>query len=63
MLEYSKIILPKVSFSRSLFEKELIKCINWVEPQQLPELYKWCDENFGDMYPQILEEVFAEYAA
>ena len=63
MLEYSKIILPKVSFSRQLFKKELNKCINWTEPEEMSELYNWCYENFGDMYPEILEEAFADVAA
>ncbi|MFW5831884.1 MAG: hypothetical protein ACOC11_02595 [Prolixibacteraceae bacterium] len=63
MLEYSKIILPKVSFSRHLFKKELNKCAKWVDTHEVKELYKWCDENFGDMYPDILEEVFADVAA
>lgn len=63
MLEYSKIILPKVSFSKELFRKELNKCVNWVEPYELPELYEWCNLHFGDMYPDILEEAFADVAA
>lgn len=63
MLEYSKTILPKVSFSKQLFRKELNKCVKWVEPHELPDLYKWCNDNFGDMYPDILEEVFADEAA
>lgn len=63
MIEYSKIILPKVSFSRHLFKKELNKCIKWMEPDEIPELYKWCYESFGDMYPEILEEAFADVAA
>ncbi len=63
MLEYSKIILPKVSFSKELFRKELIKCVNWVEQDEIQELYKWCHENFNEMYPDVLAEVFAEIAA
>lgn len=64
MIEYAKVILPKVSFSRQLFKKELIKCVNWVEsPEDLNELRKWCDENFGEMYPEILNEVFSTIAA
>jgi hypothetical protein len=63
MLEYAKIILPKVSFSRELFHKELIKCINWVEKDQLLELRDWCYENFGHLYPHILEKEFANIAA
>ena len=64
MIEYAKVILPKISFSRDLFRKELIKCVNWVEgPAELDELIKWCNENFGEMYPEILDEVFSTNAA
>jgi hypothetical protein len=63
MLEYAKVILPKVSFSKQLFSKELNKCIHWVEPDQIPELYSWCYENFKEMYPDVLAEAFAGIAA
>jgi hypothetical protein len=63
MLEYAKIILPKVSFSRELFRKELRKCIGWVEHNQLQELSDWCFENFSELYPDILAEEFSKVAA
>lgn len=63
MFEYAKIILPKVSFSKDLFRKELNKCIDWVEPDELHELYKWCYENFNEMYPDVLAEAFNTIAA
>jgi len=64
MNEYAKVILPKVSFSKDLFRKELLKCVNWVEqPDELDDLEKWCYENFRDMYPEILNEVFSQSAA
>ncbi len=63
MLDYAKVILPKVSFSRELFEKELIKCINWVEESKRHELYAWCYENFNEIYPDILSRAFAGIAA
>ena len=63
MLEYAKIILPKVSFSPELFQKELQKCINWVEHDQLQELRDWCYLNFSDKYPDILAKAFANIAA
>ncbi len=62
-MEYAKIILPKVSFSKDLFRKELIKCIHWVEPEQHQELYRWCIENFNHLYPDVLAEAFADIAA
>jgi hypothetical protein len=63
MLEYAKVILPKVSFSKELFRKELNKCIHWVEPDQIQELYTWCYENFKEMYPDVLAEAFDDIAA
>lgn len=63
MLEYAKVILPKVSFSRELFSKELTKCINWVEQDQLQNLRNWCYKNFKDLYPDVLAEAFAGIAA
>lgn len=59
MLEYAKVILPKVSFSRELFRKELAKCINWVGEAEIGSLKAWCFENFMDMYPDILTKAFA----
>ena len=53
MLDYAKEILPKVRFSKELFRKELHKCIHWVEPDQIQELYKWCYEKFNKMYPAV----------
>ncbi len=63
MLEYAKIILPKVSFSKELFRKELTKCIGWVEQKQLQDLHDWCFENFNEMYPDVLADSFANIAA
>lgn len=63
MLEYAKVILPKVSFSRELFRKELIKCINWVETDQVQDLYTWCYQKFQKLYPDVLAEAFNDIAA
>jgi hypothetical protein len=63
MLEYAKVILPKVSFSKHLFRKELTKCINWVEPAEINELHDWCYANFKNLYPDVLDEVFSSVAA
>lgn len=57
MLEYSKIILSKVSFDRRLFEKELSKAIQQIG-SQMNELKKWCYERFGHLYPNILNTYF-----
>ena len=63
MLDYAKVILPKVSFSKQLFRKELVKCINWLKPSEVSELHDWCYSNFKEIYPDVLEEVFSSVAA
>lgn len=45
-LEYSKIILEKVSFSRELFKKEFTKALNMLAKHESRELSVWCLENF-----------------
>jgi len=63
MFDYAKTILSKVSFSRELFGKELLKCINWVEKEKRDDLRTWCYSNFKDIYPDILDEAFKGVAA
>jgi len=62
-MEYARVILPKVSFSRDLFRKELTKCIDWVGESELNDLKIWCFENFMEMYPDILTKAFEKKAA
>ncbi|HOI49385.1 MAG TPA: hypothetical protein PK167_08775 [Prolixibacteraceae bacterium] len=63
MIEYAKVILPKVVFSKDLFRKELLKCIGWTKPAEMEELKRWCFENFRESFPDILNEAFANIAA
>jgi hypothetical protein len=63
MMEYAKIILPKVSFSSDLFSKELIKCINWIEEENRVEFCRWCKNNFGHMHSKIIKDAFSGVAA
>lgn len=62
MLEYVKLILLKVSFSRSLFEKELRKALRQVKPAEFAELKAWCYAQFGRIYRRILKATFAFYS-
>ncbi len=41
MLEYSKMVLKKVSFDTKLFCKELKKAISRLLPDEIEELKKW----------------------
>jgi hypothetical protein len=58
MLNYVKLILSKVSFDRSLFEKELRKAILVLIPNEVLELKQWCNENFGHLYSTIINRCF-----
>jgi hypothetical protein len=57
-LDYIKMILEKVSFDASLFEKELKKALKSLMPIEMKELKAWCYEQFGKLYRQILEKCF-----
>lgn len=58
MLEYTKTILQKVSFSPALFGKELKKSLNWLQKEEVNILRSWCIVTFGDLYLEIIQETF-----
>ncbi|MDX2001173.1 MAG: hypothetical protein SFW35_01995 [Chitinophagales bacterium] len=47
MLEYSKLILEKVSFDRDLFDKELTKALQQLVAADKHELMQWVALKFG----------------
>ena len=61
MLEYCKFILEKVSNSKDLFKKELMKALNWIAPEEIQVLREWCYAHYGRIYPVILNEAFRAY--
>lgn len=58
MFELSKKILQKVSFDKTLFSKELSKAIRWLSPSEKILLRIWCLVTFGNIYKDIIREVF-----
>lgn len=58
MYEFSKQVLQKVSFDRSLFSKELKKAIKWVKKDELTLLKAWCLATFGHMYRDVIMDAF-----
>ena len=60
MLEYVKTILLKVSFDRSLFEKELRKAFKVLAKTEVQQLKVWCYEKFSNLYLLILNSVFSK---
>jgi hypothetical protein len=61
MLDYVKMILQKVSFSKILFEKELRKALRQIQPVELPEFKTWCYEQFARIYWAVMNRVFAQH--
>ncbi len=57
MLEQTKIVLANVSFDFSLFRKELVKAIKWLNPADFETLKNWCLENYSGQYQEIISEV------
>ena len=60
MLDYVKIILLKVSFSKVLFEKELRKALKMLVPAEMPDFRRWCYQEFSRLYRRVLKRVFGE---
>lgn len=58
MLDYTKLILLKVSFSVSLFEKELRKALRHLPPADFAEFKAWCYAKFAHLYRRVLKRVF-----
>ena len=57
MLEFSKLILKKVSFCKKLFKKELIKSIKWIKKKEVVKLKIWALATFYQFQTIILEVV------
>ena len=55
MLEFSKKILSKVSFDKTLFKKELSKSARWLSKQEVLTLKIWALSTFSQYKNTILE--------
>ncbi|MBO2031506.1 hypothetical protein J4D99_08925 [Siccationidurans ginsengisoli] len=62
MLDYVKMILLKVSFSKKLFEKELRKALKHVQTPDLPDFKTWCYQQFARLYRRVLKRVFTQHS-
>jgi hypothetical protein len=58
LLEYSKLILNKVSFSEALFEKELRKNVYQLSNEEKLDLQAWCNHHFATRYAPIIDRCF-----
>ena len=57
MLEFTKKILKKVSFDKTLFKKELTKSIQWLSKKDVLDLKIWALTTFTQ-YKNVIVEVF-----
>ena len=55
MLEFTKKILSKVSFDKTLFKKELSKSARWLSKQEVITLKIWALATFSQYKNTILE--------
>ena len=55
MLEFTKKILSKVSFDKTLFKKELSKSSRWLSKQEVITLKIWALTTFSQYKNTILE--------
>ncbi|MGB0887511.1 MAG: hypothetical protein ACPGSL_05260 [Vicingaceae bacterium] len=53
MLAYSKNVLSKMSFDVSLFKKELSKAYQNLKEDDIEELKKWVNDQFGPQYTLV----------
>jgi len=60
MLEYSKMILEKVSFDRTIFEKELSKAVKRVNAEEIAHLEGWIYAKFSEKHLKVIDSVFKD---
>jgi hypothetical protein len=60
MLDLCQNVLQKVSFSKTLFRKELIKSMKWLTQKEQLALQAWCMSRFGNEYQDIISEIFKQ---
>ena len=62
MLEYSKLILEKVSFDAGLFANELRKSKRNLMNTEIDDLRNWCEDKFGERYREEIQKYLGNRA-
>ena len=57
MLEHQKTVLRGVSDDKTLFRKELIKSMVWLDAHEQTELQGWVCTNYQMLHPEIIKDV------
>jgi hypothetical protein len=59
MLDYTYLILQKLSFNNDLFKKELKKCITYLNQEEVNLLRNWVENHFEKEYSEDLYICFS----
>lgn len=57
MLEHQKIVLQNVHDNPTLFRKELIKSLGWLNANEQTALRRWLREKYWKTHRNVLEDV------
>ena len=57
MLEHQMTVLKGVSHDKTLFKKELMKSLAWLNAQDQTQLWRWVNENYQHVHPEIIREL------
>ncbi|WP_430812823.1 MULTISPECIES: hypothetical protein [unclassified Carboxylicivirga] len=57
MFELCKTVLNGVHEDKSLFRKELIKSISWLNADDQIKLQAWVRKRFGDVHADVIDEI------
>lgn len=58
MLEHQMTVLKAVADNHDLFKKELIKSLDWLDPEEKSQLRSWLQENFPGKYSDLINDTF-----
>ncbi|MBN1598748.1 MAG: hypothetical protein JW894_10670 [Bacteroidales bacterium] len=63
MLEHQKKVLEQLSYDKVLFRKEILKSFRWLKSYEIIMLHNWLKDNYGQKYPDVIQDVFEFIAA
>ena len=55
MLEYCKVIVKKVSFDLTLFEKEFVKSLTYLNKEERLSFLHWCKKEFCSERKELIK--------
>jgi hypothetical protein len=56
MLEHQKLVLQNVAYNKERFRKEIYKSLDWLNYNEITQLYIWLRKNFWDTHSEIVQD-------